>query len=58
MYFFLQPKVVSATDDAELEKHMEDLDKANREVAGDSDEDSYDDDEEGSGSDENEKVED
>ena len=43
--------MVSASDDAELEKQMDDLAQANREVAGDSDEDSYDDDE-GSGSEE------
>ena len=43
-----QPKVVSDTDELELAKQLERLEEANREVAGDDDADSYDD-EEGSG---------
>ena len=49
-YIFLQPKVVSDTDELELAKQLERLEEANREVAGDDDADSYDD-EEGSGGD-------
>lgn len=45
-----QPKVVSDTDELELAKQLEKLEEANREVAGDDDADSYDD-EEGSGGD-------
>ena len=47
---YFQPKVVSDTDDLELAKQLEKLEEQNREVAGDDDADSYDD-EEGSGGD-------
>ena len=33
--FLLQPKVVSDSEEAELSKQLEELEKANREVAGD-----------------------
>jgi len=35
------PKVVSDTEEQELEKRLEDLESANREIAGDDDQDSY-----------------
>ncbi len=49
---YFQPKVVSDTDDLELAKQLEKLEEQNREVAGDDDADSYDD-EEGSAGEEN-----
>ena len=38
---FLQPKVVSDTEEMELAKQLEKLEEANREIAGDDDQDSY-----------------
>jgi len=49
-----QPKVVSDTEEAELAKQLEKLEEANKEVAGDDDADSYDEDE-GSGGEEKDK---
>lgn len=50
----MAPKVVSDTEEAELAKQLEKLEEANKEVAGDDDADSYDEDE-GSGTDEKDK---
>lgn len=44
-FFLLQARVVSDTDEIELEKQLQKLEEENREVAGDDDdEDEYDDD--------------
>lgn len=45
--FFYQPRLVSDTDEADLQRQMDELEKANREVSGDEDdEDDEDEDEE------------
>ncbi len=46
----LQPRVVSDTEEADFQRHLEELEDANKEVSGDDDEDE-DEDEENSGDD-------
>lgn len=41
--WWLQPKVVSDTDEMELAKQLEQLEAQNREIGGDDDNDSFDD---------------
>ena len=53
IYLIFQPRLVSDTDEADLQRHMAELEEANREVSGDEDDNEDEESEENEGDSDN-----